>query len=717
MSSRLPGSDLEQLNIWPAEVMQPDLDLYFLLSADDKTFIGTYRTAKNQLGVALQLCSLRYLGFFADVSSNPPDPVAAHVAAQLELPVEPLTNYGQRDKTRTQHQQRVLVYLGYRRAAPVDLLTLEHWLRDRALEHDQPKLLLEVSCDYLRRAKIVRPGVSVLSRMVSAARAEAEALAYERLQPLLGSDLRRELDELASSETIGRSRLSWLQRTPVSNKTSAIVQTLDKLAYLHELGVADWDVSILNPNRLKWLAKRGSRLKPHRVGRLKPEVRLPMLVAFLHEALYTFTDAVVEMVDQRLWELHIESKRAFQNDRLAATNTINDTLGVLKVLAELYLQDSVGVAAPGGGTQPPSRERVEFAVSQADHLIRPEQDAYVDYFSKRYRKVQNFSRRLLDVMRYESSGPDGGLLKALDLVREIHAGTRRKLPPNAPTAFVPDVWQAEVMTEEGVNWRSYEIAALWILRQRLRSGDVYTPHSRRHRELERYLIPKLDWPQHRTDVLGLTGTPLSADTRLEARFKILQRLAVTVDSQLREGASDLRTEEARLVLSPLEEEKTSPELRRLRRLVESRLPPADITDVLIEVDNLSSFSSGITHLDGAPRHGRETLTYLYACLLAQACNLGFKQMAVSTDLNYERLLWCNRWYLREDTLNEAVTTLVNYHHSLPFSSVWGGGVLSSSDGQRFPVSGDTRRARALPRYFGYGKGVTAYTWTSDQFSQ
>ena len=60
---------------------------------------------------------------------------------------------------------------------------------------------------------------------------------------------------------------------------------------------------------------------------------------------------------------------------------------------------------------------------------------------------------------------------------------------------------------------------------------------------------------------------------------------------------------------------------------------------------------------------------------------------------------------------------MNYHHAVPLSSLWGGGVLSSSDGQRFPVSSDTRRARALPRYFGYGKGVTNYSWTSDQLSQ
>jgi TnpA family transposase len=47
----------------------------------------------------------------------------------------------------------------------------------------------------------------------------------------------------------------------------------------------------------------------------------------------------------------------------------------------------------------------------------------------------------------------------------------------------------------------------------------------------------------------------------------------------------------------------------------------------------------------------------------------------------------------------------------------GGGTLSSSDGQQFPVQGKVRNARALPRYFGYGQGITFYTWSSDQFSQ
>ena len=62
------------------------------------------------------------------------------------------------------------------------------------------------------------------------------------------------------------------------------------------------------------------------------------------------------------------------------------------------------------------------------------------------------------------------------------------------------------------------------------------------------------------------------------------------------------------------------------------------------------------------------------------------------------------------------TELVNYHHGLDVSQTWGTGTLSSSDGQSFPVSGKNRQARSILRYFGYRRGVTFYTWTSDQFS-
>jgi TnpA family transposase len=51
------------------------------------------------------------------------------------------------------------------------------------------------------------------------------------------------------------------------------------------------------------------------------------------------------------------------------------------------------------------------------------------------------------------------------------------------------------------------------------------------------------------------------------------------------------------------------------------------------------------------------------------------------------------------------------------SQVRGSGILSSSDGQRFPVSGKNRHVRVFPPPLGYGQGLTFYSWTSDQLSQ
>ena len=142
-----------------------------------------------------------------------------------------------------------------------------------------------------------------------------------------------------------------------------------------------------------------------------------------------------------------------------------------------------------------------------------------------------------------------------------------------------------------------------------------------------------------------------------------------------------------------------------------------MTDLFIEVDGWTGFSRCLTHINGTSEQTQESRIYLYPAILAQACNLGLTRMAQIADLSHDRLLWYTNWYLQENTLRAAVNAIVNFQYHQPLSQYWGGGTLSSSDGQRFPVSVKNAKAVALPRYFGYGRGLTFYTWTSDQLSQ
>ena len=71
------------------------------------------------------------------------------------------------------------------------------------------------------------------------------------------------------------------------------------------------------------------------------------------------------------------------------------------------------------------------------------------------------------------------------------------------------------------------------------------------------------------------------------------------------------------------------------------------------------------------------------------------------------------WYVQEDTLRSANLAIIGYHQQLPLTAVFGGGTLSSSDGQRFPTKGKSITARALSRYFAV-EGLSSYTHITDQ---
>ncbi len=79
-----------------------------------------------------------------------------------------------------------------------------------------------------------------------------------------------------------------------------MVETIKKVAFLLDAGVDTWELSALNPNRVKWLAQLGWKAPTLQLQRMAPLRRYPILVAFLQQALLHHTDVAVELYDQCL---------------------------------------------------------------------------------------------------------------------------------------------------------------------------------------------------------------------------------------------------------------------------------------------------------------------------------------------------------------------------------------------------------------------------------
>ena len=196
----LTTAERERLSRFPDAVSHPDLMTYFALSHNDQAFLDPYRSDSTRLGVALQLCAMRYLGFCPVQISTAPQEVIRSLAAQLHVPSETLGAYGSRAKTRQGHVQDVLSYLGFRRFQSDDQDALQEWLLERALEHDKPTLLLQMTCEHLKQQKLMRPGVTILERLVVSARLQAHYESLSRLQPLLSQPVIDCLDSLLAPE-------------------------------------------------------------------------------------------------------------------------------------------------------------------------------------------------------------------------------------------------------------------------------------------------------------------------------------------------------------------------------------------------------------------------------------------------------------------------------------------------------------------------------------
>ena len=77
-------TELARLASFPEEIPGDDLIRAFTLTGADRDLVAIRRGAANRLGLALQLCALRYLGFVPRNLSAAPRSAACFVADQLE---------------------------------------------------------------------------------------------------------------------------------------------------------------------------------------------------------------------------------------------------------------------------------------------------------------------------------------------------------------------------------------------------------------------------------------------------------------------------------------------------------------------------------------------------------------------------------------------------------------------------------------------------------
>jgi len=259
------------------------------------------------------------------------------------------------------------------------------------------------------------------------------------------------------------------------------------------------------------------------------------------------------------------------------------------------------------------------------------------------------------------------------------------------------------------------MSILTSLRGALREANVWVDHSRQYQDPLNYLLDDEEWKKLRPETAAATGISLDPHRRLDELTSDLDEQLDDLNVEL-EDASNVRIENDRLVVSPLDAQESDQELDALKDDIDRLLPEVELVDVLTEVNNWCGYLDQFTHADNATHRTKDHQAKLLANIAAYGCNIGIEQMARSTEFTTDKLAWTNNWHLRTENVRAANDAIVNHQVSQPIAQIWGTGTLSSSDGQRFPVTVKSPRASRNKKYL-TGKGLTMYTWTSDRHAQ
>jgi hypothetical protein len=189
--------------------------------------------------------------------------------------------------------------------------------------------------------------------------------------------------------------------------------------------------------------------------------RLATLVVFAREMEAVLVDAALVMFDKMLGSVFRRADRAHKDNIVDRAKTLDASARALLGMAKAMLaakaknEDQVAAVERALGW-----ERLKALVSEAEAVVADMRPDNLGEVVERYVSVRRISPVVLGAFSFRSWKDNDPLLTALDVVRELHASSAKKLPPHPPTSLLRPVWRKVLKNNAGIDPKAYEVAVM-----------------------------------------------------------------------------------------------------------------------------------------------------------------------------------------------------------------------------------------------------------------
>lgn len=690
-------------------ISEDQLAIDWTLTEQDVDFVTSNSRGGNQhLKLAAQLCYLRRYGVFISSEDNVPLEAFSYLAKQFNLQLVDVPDFSKNTYSYT-WEDKICHYLNYRKYSDIDPTELESWIVNKICTETLNKdRLTTLAIENLKENRVVLPSPIVLGRLINKHINQALDKFYRKINQTLPKEKRDKLQLLLISEKKGaESYFSKLKQYPGNASSQVMNQFLEYFNKIEALGILDCDLTTVNPDVIAELAKKGKYFTASQMRNIRSKSkRQAILICFLHVRSKIILDYIVDIYKTIFTDINRKANNEVSKIREAnskknkgkfkpAGNFIKKAFSQARV-ANLSLTEFV--------KQFDEIQMLETAEA-CESIDALEQTGVADHIVSRLNYVRQFSKSFLNLdlkaKRLKS------LLKAMDIIKKLHAGEIDSLPEDAPTSFLTPMWQSCLYDDEGkIKAKHWEMGFYYVLKKRISSGDVYLNDSQNNRYFWDALAPvgsqsygniKLTIPNDFDDLVG------GLNDEYQSVASLANSTLLNNDFSKIEGN--------KLVLIKEDALEISPEVKELKKLIQANMPNVRIEQLAAQALNFSECSKAFTSFQNPSTYKEFPRKPLIAAIVAHATNIGLLGMGSSAvGVTADALHYASTTYLRAETIQEANRLLINKFLSYPISEELQDGSYSTSDAQRYAVEASCLLSGYYPRYYGYyEKVLSIYT--------
>jgi Domain of unknown function (DUF4158) len=484
---------------------------YFYLNDADLALINRHRGRHNQLGFALQLGTVRFLGTFLTEPTDVPAVVVQHLAQQLVIAdISVLARYREREATPYAHAREIQQLYGYRNFTdPPEYFRLIRWLYTRAwLSDERPSVLFDLTTARLIERKLLLPGVSVLARLIARVRDRVATRLWRVIGRCLAPDRQAALATLLTiPENARMTVLEQLRRGAVGTSSVSMVRALKRVETIRTLGMRAVDVSTIPPARLDALARYAVLSSASTITRMPPDRRLATLFAFARVMESMAHDDACDMLDALISHIIRKARLAGQHKHLRTLNDLDAAALQLSAVCRRLIDSTYTDAAIRSAIYAETpQENIADAITQIERLARPPQITTQPELIERYTSVRRFLPTLLRVLAFESTPAGQAILDAVAFLRRIE-GQRDPDMRQAPRDAIPRAWKKFVLLpRRELDRPAYTLCTLEQLQIKLRRHDIFVTPSDHWGDLRTRLLQGAEWEDNARRSVGSSTT-------------------------------------------------------------------------------------------------------------------------------------------------------------------------------------------------------------------